>query len=217
VSESVPWSVDGAHPHPIADLDDLAVTDRCAVEGDLVVGVDQVRRSRGPCQRDATGDVVVVDVGLEDMSQPNAVVPDDLQDAVDVALRVDDERHLAVVDEIAAVAERRCFDRADRHARARLSAARSVGWCGPGAVVAHQRSHLWVGCPDLVQAVVPPVTSYASKPAAIRNLVIADDRLPVAHTTYTGADLSHQRSFRSIARYPPGGIRFDSNTSPRGM
>ena len=102
------------HPHPAADLDRLAVTDRGPLEGDLVLGVDVVRRAGALGQSEAAGDVVVVDVGLEDVGQPHLVLLQQVQDAVDVALRVDHEGDLAVVDHVAAVAERGRLDRNDR-------------------------------------------------------------------------------------------------------
>ena len=55
-----------------------------------------------------------MDVGLEDVGEPDVVLGQQVEHAVDVALRVDDEGDLAVVDEVAAVAERRGLDRDDR-------------------------------------------------------------------------------------------------------
>ena len=92
-------------PHPVPDLDGLAVRDRGALEGDLVGGIDEVRRTGAPGQGEAAGDVVVVDVGLEDVGQPDLVLGQQVEDPVDVALRVDHERDLAVVDEVAAVTQ----------------------------------------------------------------------------------------------------------------
>ena len=71
---------------------------------DVVGGVDEVRGTGGLRQGEPAGDVVVVDVGLEDVGEPDAVLVEQAQHPVDVALRVDHERDLAVVDEVAAVA-----------------------------------------------------------------------------------------------------------------
>ena len=94
-----------------ADADGVAVPDGGAVEGDLVVGVDEVRGTRAQRQGETAGDVVVVEVRLQDVGQPDAVTLEDLEHPVDVALRVDDERDLAVVHDVRAVAERRSVDR----------------------------------------------------------------------------------------------------------
>ncbi len=64
-------------------------------------------------EREATGDVVVVDVGLGDVGDAHPELVDQGEDPVDVALRVDDEGDLAVVGEVAAVAEAGGGDRAD--------------------------------------------------------------------------------------------------------
>src|SRR5215469_8888048 len=44
--------------------------------------------------------------------------------------------------------------------------------------------------PEPAHLVIPPATEYASKPTLRRKPVIGALRLPVAHTTYTGASLS---------------------------
>jgi hypothetical protein len=53
-------------------------------------------------------------MGLEDMRQPNAVLVQQIENAVDVSLRVDHEGHLAVVHKVTAVPETRRFERNDR-------------------------------------------------------------------------------------------------------
>ena len=53
--------------HPVADSDSVAVTDWGAFEGNLVLSVDVVGRVGALGQGETTGDVVVVDVGLEDV------------------------------------------------------------------------------------------------------------------------------------------------------
>ena len=113
VGEGVPGSRQRGHPHPAPDLDGLRVADRGALEGDLVGGVDVVRRAGAPGQRQPTGHVVVVDVGLEDVGEPDTVLLEQVQHPVDVALRVHHERDLAVVDEVAAVTQGGCLDRDD--------------------------------------------------------------------------------------------------------
>ena len=95
------------------DLDDLSVRDRGAVEGHLVLAVDEVVGTGALREGEATGDVVVVDVGLEDVGEAYAVLVEQGQDPVDVALRVDHDGDLAVVHEVGAVAERRRLDRDD--------------------------------------------------------------------------------------------------------
>jgi hypothetical protein len=105
----------GDHPDPedVADGDEVAVAQRHAVEAHRVVGVDVVRRAGSPCQGEVAGDVVVVQVRLEDVCDGDAFGDGEVEDPVDVALRVDDERGGAVVDEVAAIAERRGVERQD--------------------------------------------------------------------------------------------------------
>ena len=55
-----------------------------------------------------------MDVCLEDVGEPDPVLGDQVQHAVDVALRVDDKRDLTVMDDIAAVTQGRRLDRDDR-------------------------------------------------------------------------------------------------------
>jgi len=75
------------------------------VEGDGVLGVDDVAGAGAGCELVAAGDVVVVDVGLDHHLQPQATPGQQRVDAVDVALRVDDHRDGTVVREVAAVPE----------------------------------------------------------------------------------------------------------------
>ena len=126
-------------PHPGADRDGLAVTDRGAVERHLVLGVDVVRRAGALGQGEAAGDVVVVDVGLEHVGEPHLVFIQDVQDAVDVALRVDHKGDLAVVDHVAAVAEGGRLDRDDRQVGAHQGLL-FVGWCSWNCASAGARS-----------------------------------------------------------------------------
>ena len=147
VGEGVAGRGQRGDPHPVADRDGLAVADRGALEGDVVVLVDEVRRAGAAGERQPAGDVVVVDVGLEDVGEPDAVLLEQVQHPVDVALRVDHEGDLAVVDEVAAVAQRRGVDGEDGQ----------VGVIG---------NPLSTGRPERTQAAVPPATLTASKPAA---------------------------------------------------
>ena len=91
--------------HASTHLDDLSVRHGGAGEGHVVLAVDEVVGTGPLREREAAGDVVVVDVGLEDVGEAYAVLVEEGQHAVDVALRVDHERDLAVVHEVAAVAE----------------------------------------------------------------------------------------------------------------
>ena len=146
--------------HPSTHLDDLPVRHGGAVEGHVVLAVDEVLGTGALREREAAGDVVVVDVGLEDVRQAYAVLLEEVEHAVDVALWVDDERDLAVVDEVAAVAERRGLD-------------------GDDGEVLHHRPTATTR-PDAIQAWVPPATETASKPWATSRSVIALERLPEA-------------------------------------
>jgi len=106
VSERVARRGDRGDPHPRPDLDGFAVAHRGPLEGHLVLGVDQIRGAGAPGEGEAAGDVVVMDVGLEDVRQPQAILGEQGQDAVDVPLRVHHEGNLAVMHEVTAVAQR---------------------------------------------------------------------------------------------------------------
>jgi hypothetical protein len=58
-----------------------------------------------------------VDVGLEDMRDPDPALLGEAEHAVDVTLRIHHQRDPPVMGEIAAVAQRRGFDRNDGHHR----------------------------------------------------------------------------------------------------
>jgi len=64
-------------------------------------------------ERQPAGDIVVVDVGFEDVGDPDTSGSSEIQDPVDVALRVDDQRDPPVVDQVAAVPQSRRVDRED--------------------------------------------------------------------------------------------------------
>ena len=99
--------------------------------------------------------------------EPDAVLVEQGQHPVDVALRVDHERDLAVVDEVAAVAQGRRVDRDDREV----------------VCVVHREFLLRPGRPERAQALVPPATDQASNPAARSRSVMASERLPEAQMT----------------------------------
>ena len=107
---------DGLDPQ-LADGDDLAVGDGLALVVDGVRRVDEVGRAGLAGKDEAAGDVVVVDVGFGDVGDPCARVRGGSQDAVGVALGVDDKCDLAVVNEVAAVPELRGFDDGYMHCR----------------------------------------------------------------------------------------------------
>jgi len=135
VGEGVAGREDRPDPH-VAHLDDVAVADRGPLEGHVVVGVDVVASATGAGQGQAARHVVVVDVGLEDVGDLHPVGAREVLDPVDVALGVDDEGDLAVVHEIAAVAERAGLDGGDGDGHAGLSLAR-WGFRGAATRLAH--------------------------------------------------------------------------------
>src|SRR5215475_13734514 len=112
--ERVTRGGDRSDLHPRPDPDDLTVAHRRALEGHLILSVDEVGSSGAPRERESAGDVVVVDMGLEDVSQPQALLVEQAQDSVDVPLGVHHEGDLAVVHEIAAVAQRGRVERDNR-------------------------------------------------------------------------------------------------------
>ena len=113
VGEGVTGGGERPNAHPLTDLDDVAVADRGALERDLVLGVDVVRRTRRLREREPAGDVVVVDVGLEDVREPHPVGLEHVEHPVDVALGVDHEGDPPVVDEVAAVTQGGGLDHPD--------------------------------------------------------------------------------------------------------
>src|SRR5262249_41597377 len=92
------------------DLDLVAVGHRGPVEPDRVGRVDQVPRPGGPGQGEPAAEVVVVDVRLGDVSDPDAVPAGAVEHPVDITLRVDDKCRPAVVHQVAAVAKGRRLD-----------------------------------------------------------------------------------------------------------
>lgn len=121
-----------AQPHAPGDLDGVAVAQRGAPEGHIVVGGDAVVGAGEPGQLQPAGDVVVVDVGLDHVGDLHTQPAGQGEDAVDVALGIDDDRGLSVGRQIAAIAQGRGLDHldADRvrgHADHFLTVVPSVG------------------------------------------------------------------------------------------
>jgi hypothetical protein len=110
VVERVPGGGQRPQPQHRADLHDVAVADRLAAEAHRVGRAHQIGRAGLGGQGQAAADVVVVYMRLGDMGDPHATAPGERGDAVDVPLRVDHDRHAAVVGQVAAVAERRRLD-----------------------------------------------------------------------------------------------------------
>ena len=98
-----------------AHRDLVTVTHTGAVECHGVRGVDQIGHFGAAGELVAAGDVVVVDVGLGHRTQPQASLAQLGLDPVDVALGVDHQRDLSVVDHVAAVTELLGRDRLDKH------------------------------------------------------------------------------------------------------
>ena len=74
---------------------------------------DHERGARDPGEFGASRDVVIVDVGLDNVSQLRAPVGEHGEHAIDVPLRVDDDCPRAGEDDVAPVAQLRGFDRGD--------------------------------------------------------------------------------------------------------
>ena len=93
VRERVARRREHPHLHRRGDVDDVSVANSVALERDRVLGVDVVLRAGQLGESVPPGDVVVVDVGLEDVLDLDALRPGEIEHPVDVALRVDDDRH----------------------------------------------------------------------------------------------------------------------------
>ena len=129
---------DGADAQQVGCLHHVTVPDRGALEGDLVLAVHVVCRAGRRGQGQAARDVVVVDVGLEDVSDSYALAPGEVEDAVDVALRVDDDRDLPVVGEVGAVAEGGGVDRDDGRLRSHAQGSLPEDGGGVGRGFSHE-------------------------------------------------------------------------------
>jgi hypothetical protein len=122
----------------------------------------------------AAGDVVVVDVGLEDVRDRDVRLRGELEHAVDVALGVDDDRDPPVVGEVAAVTEGGRVDRDDGghrgSSRRRTVAGGLSGVSGRRADCGQATGvrPLTTGRPEPAHALVPPSTERASNPARAR-------------------------------------------------
>jgi hypothetical protein len=109
----MPGGGDDPDPHDRADVDDVPVANRHPMEGHLIGRVDVVGGPGRPRQSQPAGHVVVVQVRLENVGDPDPACSRQGQYTVDIALRVDDHSHLPVVYQIAAVAEGRGVDGLD--------------------------------------------------------------------------------------------------------
>jgi len=114
----------GQHPDPQhrADLDDVAIFHRHAVEGHRIGGVDVVGRPGGPGQRQPAGHVVVVQMGLEHVGDPHTLGRGQVQHPVNIPLRIHHHGNVAVVREVAPVTQRGRVDRRDLDAGPRRAA-----------------------------------------------------------------------------------------------
>jgi len=115
----VPGRRDDPDPQTLTDVQGVTVADRHTLVGHVVVRVDVVRRTGDLGKGQATGDVVVVDVRLEDVGDPHPGRGGDRKHAVDVALRVDHQRDPTVMGEVGAIPQGRGLDRNDGDHRGR--------------------------------------------------------------------------------------------------
>src|SRR6476620_11576566 len=86
------------------------------------------------------GEVVVVDMRLEHVRDPHPLTARQLDNAVEVALCVDHERALTVVDQVTAIPERRGLDRNDRRCRHGNFPSTNVESPGAGTTASEQAS-----------------------------------------------------------------------------
>ena len=91
-------------------VDGVSVGDGVSLVVDVVAGGHDVHRAGRAGQFQAAGEVIVVDVGFEYVGNLHAVVGDEVEYPVDVALRVDHHRGVTVGDQVAAVSETGGFD-----------------------------------------------------------------------------------------------------------
>ena len=104
VRDGVPGSGHGRDKHrPVPHL--IPVGHRLPIERHRIGTVDHVIGRRSTRELEAAGHVVVVDVRLENRDAAETLVREHGLHAIDVALRVDHDRHAAVVDDVAAVSE----------------------------------------------------------------------------------------------------------------
>ncbi len=112
VREGVPGRVDRPQPQ-LPGAHDVAVMDGAPTEGHLVVGGDEVLGADPLREGQPAGHVVVVDVRLGHVGDADPGRPRQVEHPVDVALRIDRDRHPAGGHQVAAVAQRRCLQDAD--------------------------------------------------------------------------------------------------------
>ena len=167
VGERVAGGCQRGDAHPSTHLDDLSIRYGGSEEGHVVLAIDEVLSTGALREREATGDVVVVDVGLEDVGEPDPVLLEQGEDPVDVALGVDHERDLTVVNEVGPVTQRRGLDGNDGQVCARvaglvghLGRLLRVGRLRQGGCIVQVGDHrpTPTARPDETQAWVPPAT-----------------------------------------------------------
>ena len=106
VGERVPRGGDDLYGHRPADRDRVAVGDGDPVEADLIGGVHVIRRAGRSGQGQPAAYVVVVDVRLEHVGDPDPPRGRRSEDPVDVPLRVHHQGHPAIGGQVAAVPQR---------------------------------------------------------------------------------------------------------------
>ena len=108
----MPRRVQRTHGQPTG-LHRVAVDDADVGKRHVVVGRQRVGGAGCAGELQPAGDVVVVHVRLEHVGDLDARASGQVEDTVDVALRVHDHGDLAVVHQVAAVPQARRFDRQD--------------------------------------------------------------------------------------------------------
>ena len=130
---------------------------------------DDVLGAELGCERQAAGDVVVVDVGLQDVADGPAALRQDRQDTIDVALRVDHHGGAAGGHHVGAVPELGGGDDDDL-------------WAGH-CVTVLPALPISRGNPWFCQVTVPPATFTVWMPWLASHMTTWPERLPVRHTT----------------------------------
>ena len=110
------------------DVERLAVADRCVVVGKLGAGADHLPGARERRQVAAAGDVIVVEMGLDHVRDPEVLLTGGGEVDVDVSPGVDDRRGAArlVGDQGRQVAEPLDPELADQHRPERTTASDAV-------------------------------------------------------------------------------------------
>src|SRR5579875_468499 len=161
-----------------ADLDHVPVRGRLPVKGHLSVGRHQVGGAGGPGEREPARDIVVVQVRLGHVGDPHPPFGGQREHPVDVALRVDHHRDLAVGGQVTPVTQRRRVDGQDLYRHRFLLLCR-------GCHATSARVPVTTGLPDRCQALVPPATDTASQPDLASHCAAWAERFPLAQITYT--------------------------------